>query len=240
MDRLDVDRLDIAGRFGELSTANLADACMRASVPVRCSQERLRAVVAGSRLAGRVLPARHAGSVDIFLEAFERACAGDVLVVDNDGRVDEACVGDLVVLEAQAADLAGLVIWGLHRDTADITAIGLPVFSLGASPTGPASPRPRPPDAFARACVGGWTVTGEDLIFADDDGVIAVPAGRADEILSLARTIRNTEAGQAGSIKAGVSLRSQLRFREYLARREQNPALSFRDHLRTVGGAIEE
>ena len=50
---------------------------------------------------GRALPARHSGSVDVFLEAFTAAQPGDVLVVDNGGRVDEACVGDLTVLEAQ-------------------------------------------------------------------------------------------------------------------------------------------
>ena len=235
MDRLD----DIVRRFGELSTANLADACMRADVPVRC-RESMRPVVPGSRVAGRALPARHAGSVDVFLEAFGRAEAGDVLVVDNAGRVDEACVGDLVVLEAQAAGLAGLVIWGLHRDTADIEAIGLPVFSAGSCPAGPASPRPRTSDALDCAHVEGWTVTSDDLIFADEDGVIAVPSLRADEVLSIARTIRVAEAGQAKRIKAGESLRSQLRFDQYLARRQQDPALSFRDHLRTVGGAIEE
>jgi regulator of RNase E activity RraA len=239
-DRQDLGRLDVARRFSELSTANLADACMRADVPVRCSHAAMRGVAPGSRLAGRACPARHAGSVDVFLEAFSRAQAGDVLVVDNAGRTDEACVGDLIVLEAQAAGLAGLVIWGLHRDTADILAIGLPVYSLGSCPAGPASPRPRPPDALDRATVDGWSVTSDDLIFADDDGVIAVPSGRADEILSMATTIRTTEAGQAGWVKAGVSLRSQLRFGDYLARREQNAALSFRDHLRSVGGAVEE
>ena len=124
-------------RFAALTTAHVADACIRARVPVRCASALLRAVVPGSRLAGRVCPARHAGSVDAFLEAFEMAAPGDVLVVDNGGRLDEACVGDLVALEAQAAGVEGMVIWGLHRDTADIRAIGLPVFSLGAIPTGP-------------------------------------------------------------------------------------------------------
>jgi regulator of RNase E activity RraA len=42
---------------------------------------------------------------------------GDVLVVDNGGRLDEACVGDLVALEAKHAGVAGIAIWGLHRDT---------------------------------------------------------------------------------------------------------------------------
>jgi regulator of RNase E activity RraA len=92
-------------------------------------------VVPGSRLAGRVCPARHTGSVDAFLEAFEMAAPGDVQVVDNGGLLDEACVGDLVALKAHAADMEGMVIWGLRRDTADIRAIGLPVFSLGAIPT---------------------------------------------------------------------------------------------------------
>lgn len=63
-----------------------------------------------------------------------------MLVVDNGGRLDESCVDDLVVLEARAAGLARIVIWGLHRDTADIRAIGLPVFSLGAIPSGPQRP----------------------------------------------------------------------------------------------------
>jgi hypothetical protein len=38
-----------------------------------------------------VLPVRHYGSVDVFLEAFGRAQAGDVPVIDNGGRSDEAC-----------------------------------------------------------------------------------------------------------------------------------------------------
>lgn len=235
-----MDRLEMIKRFGELSTANLADACMRADVPVRCSHQAMRPVERGSRLAGRVLPARHSGSVDVFLEAFEQAMAGDVLVVDNGGRTDEACVGDLVALEAQGAGLAGIVIWGLHRDTADIEAIGLPVFSLGASPTGPIRPAPRLNDALTRAHIEDWTVTRDDLIFADDDGVIAVPAARAEEALNIALTIRTTEASQADLIKTGTSLRTQVRFDRYLARRAQDPALTFRDHLRTVGGAIEE
>lgn len=57
------------------------------------------------------MPARHHGSVDVFLEALRRAEQGDVLVIDNGGRSDEACIGDLAVLEAEAAGLAGLVAW---------------------------------------------------------------------------------------------------------------------------------
>lgn len=95
--------------FADLSTALLADACVRVGVPVRAAPAGIRPVVPGQRVAGRALPVRHCGSVDMFLEAFGAAELGDVLVIDNDGRMDEACVDDLAVLEAEAAGLAGAV-----------------------------------------------------------------------------------------------------------------------------------
>ncbi|WP_394619186.1 RraA family protein [Lentzea sp. JNUCC 0626] len=217
----------------DLTTAHLADACIRSGVPVRTAV--VSPVVAGWKTGGRVLPARHAGSVDIFLEALERSQPGDVLVVDNEGRRDEACVGDLIVLEAQAAGLAGVVIWGLHRDTQDIRAIGLPVFSLGANPTGPLSLRDRAPEALSTAEVDQWTVTSDDVVFGDDDGVLFVPAADVEALLEKARGIRDVERAQADRVRQGESLRGQLRFGEYLA-----SGVTFREHLRRIGGAVEE
>jgi regulator of RNase E activity RraA len=228
---------DLRKRFESLTTAHVADACLRAGVPVHTVS--LKPVTPG-RVAGRVLPARHVGSVDIFLEAFETAEAGDVLVVDNGGRRDEACVGDMVALEAQAAGVAGLVVWGLHRDTVDIQAIGLPVYSLGAMPTGPLRLDPLPADALQSATVGEWTVTRADVVLGDEDGVIFVPADRVDELLELAEMIHATERHQAELIHSGTSLREQVRFDVYLAERKKQPSLTFREHLRRVRGAVEE
>ncbi|WP_171169068.1 RraA family protein [Streptomyces sp. I05A-00742] len=235
-----MDHDELWQRFSALTTAHVADACVRADVPVRCAPPDLRPLAAGSRVAGRACPARHVGSVDVFLEAYATAAPGDVLVVDNEGRLDEACVGDLAVLEARQAGLSGVVIWGLHRDTADLRTIGLPVFSLGATPPGPRRLDARPPDALDSAVVGEWTVDRTDLVLGDDDGVLFIPAARADELLTLAATIRDTERDQAERMRAGVSLREQVHFDTFLARRRTEPDLTFREHLRTVGGAIEE
>jgi regulator of RNase E activity RraA len=231
---------ELRRRFATLTTAHLADACVRAGLPVRCAPAPTRPVVAGSRLCGPAIPARHVGSVDVFLEAFEDAVPGGVLVVDNGGRLDESCVGDLMVLEARAAGLAGVVIWGLHRDTADIRAIGLPVFSLGSLPTGPLSLGPRIDGGLAEAIVGTWRIGPSDLVLGDDDGVLFIPAARAPELFKLAEGIRDTERRQADRIRAGESLREQVRFADFVAAREADPALTFRAHLRAVGGAVEE
>src|SRR4051812_5835260 len=235
-----MDDEELRRRFATLTTAHVADGCLRSGVPVRCAPAGVGAVLAGGRVAGRACPARHAGSVDVFLEAFEAAAAGDVLVVDNGGRLDESCVGDLMVLEARAAGLAGVVIWGLHRDTADIRAIGLPVFSLGSIPTGPLGLGPRVDGGLAEAIVGTWRIGPSDLVLGDDDGVLFVPLARAGELFALAEGIRDTERRQADRIRGGEPLRRQVRFGEFLAARETDPALTFRAHLRAVGGAIEE
>ena len=235
-----MDHEELQRRMASVSAANVADGCVRLGLPVRFGPPLLRPVVPGSRIAGRALPARHTGSVDIFLEAFERAEPGDVLVADNGGRLDEACIGDLVVIEARTAGLSGVVIWGLHRDTADIQEIGLPVYSLGSVPAGPTRLDPRPADALEVATIGNWTLTSDDLVIADDDGVLFVPAGRAGEVLELAAGIRDTEKEQAERVRLGVTLRAQFNFGQYLERRAEAPSLTFRDHLRTRGGAIEE
>lgn len=234
-----MDNPSLLARFAGLSTANVADGCLRAGLPVRCGPAGLTATIPGARLAGRVVPARHVGSVDVFLEAIQAASPGGVLVADNGGRLDESCIGDLMMLEAKAAGLGGIVIWGLHRDTADVLAIGLPLFSLGSIPTGPLAAGERAADALTAARVGEWTVTRDDVVIGDEDGVLFVPAARAEEVFAHAEAIRLTEGAQADRIRSGMSLREQVQFAKYLSRRAAEPDLTFREHLRTVGGEIE-
>jgi regulator of RNase E activity RraA len=227
-------------QLASLTTPALADACLRVGVEMRTAPLGLQQLIPGTRAAGPVLPVRHAGSVDVFFEAYEQSAGGEVLVIDNEGRMDEGCIGDLTVIEAREAGLSGVVVWGCHRDTDELLALGLPVFSYGRMPLGPQEARPRTPDALTSARFGTVTVTADDAVLADSDGALFVPKARLEELVETGRTIMEREKAQAVRAEKGTSLREQMRFAEYLSRRERDQAFTFRQHLREVGSEIEE
>jgi regulator of RNase E activity RraA len=162
-----------------------------------------------------------------------------VLVIDNNGRLDEGCIGDLVAGEAFVSGLAALVVDGAHRDSAAIRAMGIPVWSRGTSPTGPLELRRRHATALEAATCGPTTVTREDAVFADEDGVVFVALADCERVIAAARDIAQREQAQAARLLAGEPLRAQLRLAEYLRKRDEDPELTFRAHLKSMGGAIE-
>ena len=230
----------VSSVFAQLSTPLIADAALRLKIPLRMSPPGLRPVIPNQRLAGPVLPVRHFGSVDVFLEAMQGAQPGEVLVIDNGGRLDEGCIGDLIALEAENCGLAGIVIWGAHRDTPELRQIHLPIFSYGMCPSGPQRLDPRDSLALRSARFGNFVVETGDVVFADDDGCLFAGAEGVDELLRVAYEIWQRERHQAEAIKRGHSLREQLQFAQYLEKRAANPSYTFREHLRKISGAIEE
>lgn len=226
--------------FAQLSTPLIADAALRLKIPLRITPPGIRPIMPNQRLAGAALPARHFGSVDVFLEAMQAAQPGDVLVIDNGGRLDEGCIGDLTALEAEHYRLSGIILWGAHRDTPELRQIRLPIFSYGAWPSGPQRLDSRDSSALRSARFGNFVVERSDVAFADDDGCLFLPAKHTGDLLSVAQEIWERERRQAKGIQSGSSLREQLDFARYLEKRGADPSYTFREHLREISGAIEE
>jgi 4-hydroxy-4-methyl-2-oxoglutarate aldolase len=226
--------------LGSLTTAIVCDALVRLDRPIRTAPPELRPLASGMRVAGAARPVRHYGSVDVFLEAIDRARPGEVLVIDNGNRADEGCIGDLAALEAKTAGIAGAVVWGRHRDSAELREIGWPLFSTGGCAVGPREMRQTEEEAFEMARVGSVEVRAGDVVLADDDAVLFLDPEELDEIIAVAQGIATTERGQAARMSGGESLRKQLQWSDYVHARRERPTLTFREHIRRIGGAIEE
>lgn len=239
MGRNEMTNADLARSFARLSTPLVADASIRLGLPLRPAPAGVAPLASHHRLAGRALTVRHYGSVDVFLEAIDSARPGDVLVIDNGGRRDEGCIGDLTALEAEAAGLAGIVVWGAHRDSPELLEIDLPVFSYGCWPAGPQR-LDRSENGLHEVRFGELTLGRDMVVFADADGVLFVDESAAAAVVRAADAIHATERRQAERVRRGESLRSQLQFERYLRSRAADPSYSFRQHLKDIGGAIEE
>jgi len=222
------------------TTPFVVDACALLQLPIRLGPPHIKPIRQGMKVAGAACPAKHAGSTDVFLEAIAAGQRGDVLVIDNVGRLDEGCIGDLVAGEAHVAGFSGIVVYGAHRDTAAIEAIGIPVWSLATCPAGPQELRSRTVQALEAASLGGHvTVTKDDFIFADIDGVAVVSQADLARVVAAARDIATREQAQAQRLLKGERLRDQLQLDAFVARRQNEPDYSFRDHIKSLGGAIE-
>jgi 4-hydroxy-4-methyl-2-oxoglutarate aldolase len=224
----------------KLSTPLITDACIRNGFPLRLAPFGIHPIVSEWKIAGAAIGVKHFGSVDVFIETIHSAKSGDILVIDNEGRTDEGCVGDLTVLEALHAKMSGVVLWGVHRDTPEIKKINLPVFSFGAYPLGPVRNVFEIDDEDRIVRFGEEIVTGDDYVFADEDGVTFVHRQYLKTILDTAAELSEKERKQADQIKQGKNLYQQFAFEKFLELRKIDPRLSFRSYLKRIGGAIEE
>jgi 4-hydroxy-4-methyl-2-oxoglutarate aldolase len=125
--------------------------------------------------------------------AIHRAEPGSVIVVES-GDLEYALAGGNVCAVAQRRGIAGFVTDGLVRDLAEIREMGFPVFARGVVPIPGAKSVVRPLNRPVRC--GGVRVAAGDLVVADEEGVVAVPAGHRRKVLQDARAELAEEAAE--------------------------------------------
>ena len=124
---------------------------------------------------------------------------GDVVVIDVGGRTDVATWGETYSVQARARGVAGLVVNGAVRDSARIRRAGFPVLCRDFSPV--ASRWDLESVALNEpVTIGGVLIRPGDLIYADADGLIAIPREHADPVLARALAIQATEERLRGGI----------------------------------------
>ena len=126
------------------------------------------------------------------LDAIDSAPAGSVYVMKLEDGADIAGIGGLMATAMKARGLAGAVIDGAVRDLPQIRKIQFPVYSIGIAPSTSFN-HYRFAGVNVPVTCAGALVNANDIISADEDGVVVIPRARAAEILKKAQDLDNTE-----------------------------------------------
>lgn len=126
------------------------------------------------------------------LSAIDSGGPGSVYVMKVEDGADIAGMGGLMGTAMFARGFAGAVVDGGVRDLPQLKRIGFPVYSTGPVPSTSVG-HYRFGGLNLPLEVGGTHVAANDIIVADQDGVVVVPRARAAEILIKAQALDNSE-----------------------------------------------
>lgn len=162
---------------------------------------RIRPAWPGARVCGTALPVRTAAADNLPVHrAVEQAGPGDVLVVDGRGA---ACGywGEVLAVAARRRGVLGLVIDGGVRDVDELAGLEFPAFSRHVAVRRTA--KDDPGTVGDPIELGGRPVHRGDLVVADADGVLILPAAEVPRIHAAATGRARAEAGYLERLRAG-------------------------------------
>jgi regulator of RNase E activity RraA len=128
---------------------------------------------------------------------------GDVVVIDNGGRLDVATWGEFHCYACKRNGAAGAIVDGATRDASDVRASGFPTFVRGLSPV--KSQWDLKTAAINEpVMLGPVQVNPGDIIFADETAVVVIPVAKKTMVLAKANEIRRSEDANRATIIAGA------------------------------------
>jgi len=214
--------LEIARAFAPFSTSTISDALDRLGFGGGCKG--IRPVIPEVKMAGTAYTIRYVpvgatkGTVGDYIDD---VLAGDVVVLDNNGRTDCTVWGDILTVTAKMKGIAGTVIDGVCRDMPTILEEKYPVFSRGAfMMTG--KDRVMVEATQVAVSIGGVQVRPGDILVGDDSGVVVVPQEMAEQVLELAKTVSEAERQIVEAVRGGLSLaEARAKFGYHTLQRKQ-------------------
>jgi len=192
-------KLDTCAASDALDSLGLKGATWGVGPLWQCPRIVGRAVTMKIKPVGLQQPAQHLGTAPI-----ESAKPGDVIVIDNGGKLEFSCWGGLLALSAKLKGLSGVVIDGASRDIDEARDLGFPVYARGAVPM-TARGRVVQESFNQEIQFAGVQCHPGDLVIADGSGVVIVPKEREEEVVTAAEAIYQKEQEMAAGIRKGYS-----------------------------------
>ena len=197
----------IIERLGRLDVASVSDAMDKIGIP--CGLLGIHAVVPGKHICGRAFTVHYVpngvvkGNVGDFLDDVQ---PGQVVVIDNGGRLYCTVWGDIMTFVATRKGIAGTVIDGVCRDIPGILENDYPIFTKS---TYMVTGKDRVTVDYVNkpVAISGVQVCPNDIIQADDTGAVCIPDAVAEKVADIAESIEKTEQAIIAEVKNGSTLK---------------------------------
>lgn len=184
--------------FAGLPVANISDCMARMSA----AGPRLRPMHKSGSLAGPALTVKTRPGDNLMIhKALMLAQPGDVIVVDGGGDLTNALFGEIMVATAVKIGVAGVVLNGAVRDSAEIGLGNFPLYAAGVTHRGPY--KDGPGEINVPIAIDGMVVRPGDLVVGDADGLLCVPYEEAEAILAATHKKMDAEKQMLAEIAAG-------------------------------------
>ena len=192
-------KLDTCAVSDALDSLNLKGATWGVRPQWPCPKIAGRAVTMKIKPAGLQQPTQHLGTAPI-----EAAEPGDIIVIDNGGKLEFSCWGGLLALSAKLKGVSGVVIDGASRDIDEARDLEFPVYARGVVPM-TARGRVVQESYNQEIQFAGVQCHPGDLVLADGSGVIIIAKEKENEVVAAAEAIYAKEQEMAAGIRKGYS-----------------------------------
>ncbi|WP_339776151.1 RraA family protein [uncultured Thalassospira sp.] len=143
---------------------------------------------------------------DVYHNAIDNAPKGGIMVVDA-SCADGSCTGELMSTGSKTRGLAATIVNGTVRDLAQVRELGYPLFGTHPSPVG-VTGKKEPRHSQVPVTIAGVTIRPGDVIFADIDGVVALPKEQLVAIADAADDLGKNEQSARDRLLSGEKLQS--------------------------------